>query len=48
MFARIRKFASSPMARRALMWLAPIVVGWIMNKLSRDDKSGESSGRRRR
>ncbi len=33
MFRRIQRFAQSPIGRRVVMWLAPIVVGWVMSKL---------------
>lgn len=31
--ARVKNFLRSPLGRRALMYLAPVVVGWILKKL---------------
>lgn len=44
MFRRIQKFVQSPAGRRVVAWLAPIVIGWVMQKLSgKSKKSGKKS-----
>lgn len=46
MFRRVQRFAKSPAGKRVIAWLAPIVVGWIMQKLSSGSKSQSSTGRK--
>lgn len=45
MFRSIRKFAQSPTGRSIVTWLAPIVVGWIVRKLTQP--ASQNSGRKR-
>ena len=47
MFRRIQRFVQSPTGRRVVAWLAPIVVGWIMQKLSSSPKKSSQKSSRR-
>ena len=35
MFRKLKKFAMSRTGQRVIVWLAPIVVGWITKRLSK-------------
>lgn len=39
MFRGVQRFARSPIGRRVLIWLAPIVVGWIAQQFAGTSKS---------
>ena len=43
MFRKIKKFAMSRTGQRVIIWLAPIVIGWITSRFSRQqsDKRGK-------
>lgn len=45
MFRRIRKFAASPNGKRVVAWLAPIIVGWIVRKIT--EPKPATDGRKR-
>ena len=46
MFTRLQRFSQSPMGRRVIMWLAPLIVGWVLKKLSGNSTS-KTQGRKK-
>lgn len=44
----IKKFLRSPLGRRAIAYLAPLAIGWVLTKLQGGDSKNTSRASRRR
>ena len=43
MIRTLRKIAANPLVRRLAIWLAPVIIGWVMDKLTNSKKRTTAS-----
>lgn len=46
MLRGIQRFARSPLGRRVLIWLVPIVIGWITQQFAGSNNQKGKAGRK--